>query len=88
MQANFETIFDVIYLIFVITLGLIMVRRSKGNQDYFLFGIMAITLGLGDSFHLIPRAVALNSSGQLGNLPKYSLCYHRTHHYLSLLQEC
>ena len=63
MQAIFETIFDVVYLTTVITLGIIIVRRSKGNQEYFLFGIMAITLGLGDSFHLIPRAVALNSSG-------------------------
>lgn len=63
MQAIFETVFDIIYLTTVITLGIKMVNRSHGNQQYFLFGIMAITLGLGDSFHLIPRAVALNSYG-------------------------
>ena len=36
-----------------------MVIKSKNNKQFKLFGIMAVVLGLGDSFHLIPRAVAL-----------------------------
>ena len=63
MQAIIETLFDTFYLIGVITLGVIMIINSKGNQQFKLFGIMAMVLGLGDSFHLIPRAVALCTTG-------------------------
>ena len=55
MQAIFETVFDVIYLCTVITLGIIMICKSKGRKQYLLYGIMAVTLGAGDSFHLVPR---------------------------------
>ena len=40
-----------------------MIRRSKGRKQYLLFGIMAVTLGCGDAFHLVPRAVALCTTG-------------------------
>lgn len=63
MQAIVETIFDVCYLLLVISLGIIMIKKSNGNKQYKLFGIMAVTLGLGDSFHLIPRAYALCTIG-------------------------
>ena len=59
MQAIVETLFDAAYLSTVITLGILMIRRSKGNVQYTLFGWMAVVLGAGDSFHLIPRALAL-----------------------------
>ena len=52
MQAIVETLFDVIYLISVITIGITMIRKSDGNKEYRLFGIMAVVLGVGDSFHL------------------------------------
>ena len=58
-----ETIFDILYLVFVISIGIIMVSKSKGNTQYRLFGIMAIILGFGDSFHLVPRCIALITSG-------------------------
>jgi len=63
MQAIFETAFDIIYLTAVIALGLRMIRRCKGEKQYLLYGIMAVTLGCGDAFHLIPRAVALCTTG-------------------------
>ena len=63
MQAIFETAFDIIYLVSVITLGIIIVKDSRGNRQFSLFGIMAIVLGAGDSFHLVPRAVALCTTG-------------------------
>lgn len=63
MQAIMETLFDVVYLNTVIIIGLLMIKGSKGNKQYLLFGIMAVTLGLGDSFHLVPRAVALCTTG-------------------------
>lgn len=63
MQAVIETVFDTLYLVGVITLGIIMIAKSQGDKQYLLFGIMAVVLGLGDSFHLVPRAVALCTTG-------------------------
>ena len=63
MQAVIETVFDAIYLVSVITMGILMLKRSHNNLQFKLFGVMAITLGLGDSFHLIPRCIALCTSG-------------------------
>lgn len=63
MQAIVETLFDAIYLILVISIGITMIVKSNGNKEYKLFGIMAVVLGAGDSFHLIPRAVALCTTG-------------------------
>ena len=63
MQAIMETLFDVVYLITVITLGIMMIVKSKGEKQYLLFGIMAVVLGFGDAFHLVPRAFALCTSG-------------------------
>ena len=62
-----ETLFDIAYLVTVITLGVLMIRKSKGNRQYTLFGWMAVILGSGDAFHLVPRAYALNTVG-LANL--------------------
>lgn len=67
MQAFFETAFDAVYLISVVTLGIWMIRRANGNKQFKMFGIMAVTLGLGDSFHLVPRAYALLTTGLEAN---------------------
>lgn len=63
MQAIFETIFDIIYLSTVVFLGVKMITGSKGRRQYFLFGVMAVVLGFGDAFHLVPRAIALCTTG-------------------------
>ena len=63
MQAIVETVFDAVYLISVIAIGILMIVKSKGDREYRLFGIMAVVLGAGDSFHLVPRAVALCTTG-------------------------
>lgn len=63
MQAIVETLFDAVYLITVITLGVIMIVKSGPNKEYRLFGVMAVVLGAGDSFHLVPRALALCTTG-------------------------
>ena len=63
MQAIVETLFDAVYLISVITIGVKMILGCKGESQFRLFGWMAVVLGAGDSFHLIPRAVALCTTG-------------------------
>lgn len=63
MQAITETLFDVVYLTSVITIGCLMICGSKGNRQFRLFGWMAVILGAGDAFHLVPRALALCTTG-------------------------
>ncbi len=63
MQAIMETLFDAAYLITVLTLGIRMVRGSGSGCQFCLFGWMAVILGAGDAFHLIPRAFALCTTG-------------------------
>lgn len=63
MQSVVETVFDAAYLITVITLGILMIRRSGQSSQFRLFGWMAVVLGGGDSFHLVPRAAALCTTG-------------------------
>ncbi|MFP3153500.1 hypothetical protein LQZ18_03565 [Lachnospiraceae bacterium ZAX-1] len=59
MQAIMETIFDVAYLAVVISIGITMCVKAEQNWGFRLFGIMAIVLGCGDAFHLLPRAYSL-----------------------------
>ena len=63
MQAIMETLFDIVYLCTVITLGVIMIAKAQGRGEVRLFGIMAVVLGCGDAFHLVPRAYALCTDG-------------------------
>lgn len=63
MIKTAEIIFDSLYLISVITMGILMIIKSNGRKQIRLFGIMAVILGLGDSFHLVPRIYALSTDG-------------------------
>lgn len=65
MQAIFETMFDVCYLAAMITLGILMFRRGMQQNRSIVkkFGVMAILLGAGDAFHLVPRVYALWTTG-------------------------
>lgn len=59
MRAIFESLFDIIYLVTVITLGIIMIKKSEKKSITWFMGLMALVLGIGDAFHLIPRAYGL-----------------------------
>ncbi len=63
MERIMESIFDIAYLVVVITLGLTLVRRAGRDTESRLVGVMALVLGIGDAFHLIPRVYALNAGG-------------------------
>lgn len=65
-QAIAETVFDILYLSFALIAGLIML--AKGTQPLVKkAGLMAVLLGAGDAFHLIPRAYALWTTGLAAN---------------------
>lgn len=63
MRAVIETVFDIFYLVTVLTVGIRMICGSKAGTQFRLFGLMAVVLGAGDSFHLVPRALALCTTG-------------------------
>lgn len=52
----FESMFDLAYLCLVMGLGVRLLAVKVKNAK--IFGAMSLLLGLGDSFHLIPRIVA------------------------------
>jgi len=66
-QAIAETIFDICYLTFVIIAGIIMFTKGGKNPVVKKFGLMAVLLGAGDSFHLVPRMYALWTTGLEAN---------------------
>ncbi len=64
MQAIMEPIFEIPYLIGAVLLGILILRAANGRMQYRLFGIMAIILGCGDAFHLVPRMWYLVTQGR------------------------
>lgn len=66
-----EVLFDLTYLILVLAFGLAMLIIDKKNSK--IFGSMAVVLGLGDSFHLLPRVLSyLSPQGFAGHLASLS----------------
>ena len=66
-QAIMETVFDVLYLSGVIAAGVILLKRAGQNRIVRMFGWMAVVLGVGDAFHLVPRMFALWTTGLEAN---------------------
>ncbi|MBI9010229.1 MAG: hypothetical protein JEZ05_09420 [Tenericutes bacterium] len=56
-----EVVFDVLYLVIVIYLGFKLIKTN--NVQKRTFGIMALILGFGDMFHLIPRIIGHLTTG-------------------------
>lgn len=51
-----ESTFDILYLLFAIISGIVMLRRA-GNMNEKRMGLAALILGCGDAFHLVPRVL-------------------------------
>ena len=51
-----ESTFDVLYLLFAIVSGIIILRRAR-NKTEKQMGLAALILGCGDAFHLVPRVL-------------------------------
>lgn len=64
MGKIMEAVFCIAYIIVTFILGGLILRKSNGNREYKLFGVMTLVLVFGDSFHLIPRIfAAINQAG-------------------------
>jgi|LGOV01.1.fsa_nt_gb hypothetical protein len=57
----FEVVFDILYLVAVIFLGFKLIKSGETQKR--TYGIMALILGFGDMFHLIPRIVGHLTTG-------------------------
>lgn len=67
MGKIMEALFCVFYLIFTTIIGIRIVRKSQGDKQIRLFGLMSLVLVFGDSFHLIPRIIAaIDQAGDYG----------------------
>ena len=66
-QALAETIFDALYLSFAVVIGIYLIIKGGKGSLIRKFGVMAIVLGAGDAFHLIPRLIALWTTGLAAN---------------------
>ena len=51
-----ESIFSIGYLLFTLVASIIFLNNYT-NKIFLLYGIMTLILGIGDSFHLIPRII-------------------------------
>ncbi len=51
-----ESAFDILYLLFAIVSGVIILRRARNNTEKDM-GLAALILGCGDAFHLVPRVL-------------------------------
>lgn len=67
IQALAETIFDALYLSFAVVIGVFLIKRGGSGSLTRKFGVMAIVLGVGDAFHLVPRVYALWTTGLAAN---------------------
>ncbi len=63
VRALFESSFYVIYLVFILGLGIYFIKQSLNSNKryYILFDLACLILGVGDAFHLVPRAIGLFS---------------------------
>ena len=66
-RALAESIFDVLYLAFAVVIGIYLIKKGGKGSLVRSFGIMALVLGAGDSFHLVPRAISLWTTGLEAN---------------------
>ncbi len=59
-----ESSFDILYLLFAIVSGCVMLCRAKDRTGR-LMGLSALILGCGDAFHLVPRVLNYFSGADL-----------------------
>ena len=59
--GRIEAIFDVLYLLIAFIIGIYLILSSTGDRTRLMAGIMALTLAVGDAFHLVPRIVVINT---------------------------
>ena len=57
MKVYGETVFDIVYLLIALVVGVSILMKSK-NKLGKLMGTATLILGFGDAFHLVPRVLS------------------------------
>lgn len=57
----YEALFDIIYLVLALIIGIGLLLTSQNDSLRMLSGIMALILGGGDAFHLLPRIMVIHT---------------------------
>ncbi len=52
-----EAVFCIAYLVFDLVAAVIFFANANGRTAILLFGVLTVTLGGGDAFHLVPRII-------------------------------
>lgn len=55
MKKIMEPGFEILYLLGGLIISILILVYAKRRKEFILFGVMGLTLVIGDSFHLIPR---------------------------------
>ncbi|MCC6098324.1 MAG: hypothetical protein LIV25_03680 [Olsenella sp.] len=50
-----ESVFDICYLLFDLVAAIVFLASAHGRAVFLLYGALALVLGGGDAFHLVPR---------------------------------
>jgi hypothetical protein len=50
-----ESVFDICYLLFDLVAAIVFLSQAHGRAVFLLYGALALVLGGGDAFHLVPR---------------------------------
>lgn len=67
-----ESVFDICYLLFDLVAAIVFLAQAHGRAVFLLYGALALVLGGGDAFHLVPRVqmhlrgVRPNTTARLG----------------------
>ena len=59
-----ESSFDILYLLFAVISGIIILKNAKNVVERYM-GLATLILGIGDSFHLIPRIINYFSTSDM-----------------------
>ena len=59
-----ESTFDVLYLLFAILSGIVILKKARNRTERHM-GLAALILGCGDAFHLVPRVIHYFSTADL-----------------------
>ncbi len=57
----YEAVFDVVYLALTLVIGVWLIATAESGSLRLLAGIMALILGGGDAFHLLPRIMVIHT---------------------------
>ena len=59
MHSIIKSTFYIAFIIISFVVSTNMLLRSKGNKKVKIFGFMVLLLGVGESFHLVPRILEI-----------------------------